>query len=118
MLKGDIPETVALLYKLKKKYKLYGLTNWPAETIPVAYERFSFFKEFDGIVVSGEEKMIKPDEPIFLLLLQRFQLKAENCIFIDDNIANIKAAEKVSLHAIHFKSPVQLEAELLSINII
>ncbi|HEY5461795.1 MAG TPA: HAD hydrolase-like protein [Hanamia sp.] len=69
MLKGDIPGTVSLLYKLKKKYKLFGLTNWSAETISIAYNRFSFFKEFDGIVVSGEEKMIKPDKKNFHLLL-------------------------------------------------
>ena len=118
MLKGDIPETVDLLYKLKKKYKLYGLTNWSAETIPVAYKRFSFFKEFDGIVVSGEEKMIKPDKKIFHLLLDRYHLRAENSIFIDDNIHNIKAAEEIGLYAIHFENPIQLEKKLSSINII
>lgn len=118
MLKGDIPGTVSLLYKLKKKYKLYGLTNWSAETISIAYKRFSFFKEFDAIVVSGEEKMIKPDKNIFLLLLDRYHLKAESCIFIDDNIHNIKAAEEVGLYGIHFESPTQLEKKLSSINLI
>ena len=118
MLKGDIPGTVSLLYKLKKKYKLYGLTNWSAETIPVAYKRFSFFKEFDGIVVSGEEKMIKPDKKIFHLLLDRYHLKAESSIFIDDNIHNIKAAEEIGLYGIHFESPIHLEKKLISINVI
>lgn len=118
MLKSDIPETVALLHKLKKKYKLYGLTNWSAETIPIAYKRFSFFKEFDGIVVSGEEKIIKPDKKIFHLLLDRYHLKAENSIFIDDNIHNIKAAEEIGLYAIHFENPIQLENKLRSINVI
>lgn len=118
MLKGDIPGTVSLLYKLKQKYKLYGLTNWSAETISIAYKRFSFFKEFDGIVVSGEEKMIKPDKNIFLLLLDRYRLKAESSIFIDDNIHNIKAAEEIGLYAIHFENPFQLEKKLSSINVI
>src|SRR4029078_6303569 len=67
MLKSDIPENVAILPQLKLKYKLYGLTNWSSETFPVALKRFSFFKYFDGIVVSGEEKMVKPDEDIFYL---------------------------------------------------
>ena len=118
MLHGDIPETVSLLYQLKEKYKLFGLTNWSAETIPVAYERFSFFKAFDGIVVSGEEKLIKPDKKLYHLLLDRYNLKAECTIFIDDNIKNIKAAEEIGLIAIHFENSSQLEAELLSIGAI
>lgn len=118
MLKSDIPETVSLLYKLKAKYKIYGLTNWSAETISLAYDRFPFFKEFEGIVVSGQEKMIKPSKQIYQLLLDRYNLKAENTIFIDDNINNIKAAEEVGFYGIHFENPRQLEIKLLSINVI
>lgn len=118
MLKSDIPETVSLLYKLKTKYKIYGLTNWSAETISIAYDRFPFFKEFDGIVVSGQEKMIKPNKQIYHLLLDRYNLKAENTIFIDDNINNIRAAEEIGLQGVHFESPSQLETRLLSINVI
>jgi 2-haloacid dehalogenase len=115
MLKSDIPETVNLLHKLKLKYKIYGLTNWSAETISIAYERFSFFNEFDGIVVSGQEKIIKPDYKIYQLLLDRFNLKAENTIFIDDNINNIKAAKEMGLYGIHFDNPSKLEFDLLTI---
>jgi 2-haloacid dehalogenase len=118
MLKSEIPETVSLLYQLKKKYKLYGLTNWSAETIFIAYDRFPFFKEFEGIVVSGHEKMIKPNKEIYHLLLNRYNLKAENTIFIDDNLKNIKAAEEIGLHAIHFESPAQLESRLYSLNVL
>jgi 2-haloacid dehalogenase len=118
MLKSDIPGTVLLLYKLKAKYKVYGLTNWSAETIPVIYKRFSFFKEFDGIVVSGQEKMIKPDKQIYYLLLDRYNLKAENTIFIDDNINNVRIAEEIGLHGIHFENPSRLEARLSSLNLI
>jgi len=118
MLHGDIPESVSLLYKLKEKYNIYGLTNWSAETINIAYERFPFFREFNGIVVSGEEKMIKPDKRLYHLLLDRYNLKAKYTIFIDDNIKNIKAADKIGLIAIHFKSPDQLQAKLLSIGAI
>ncbi len=118
MMKGDIPDTVSLLYKLKAKYKVYGLTNWSAETIPIAYERFSFFREFEGIVVSGEEKMIKPDPQIFHLLLNRYNLKAAQSLFIDDNIRNIKAAEAIGLHALHFEDPVKLEASLIAMKLL
>jgi 2-haloacid dehalogenase len=118
MLKSEIPETVSLLYKLKTKYKIYGLTNWSAETISIAYDRFPFFKEFDGIVVSGHEKMIKPNKEIYHLLLNRYNLKAEDTIFIDDNLKNIRAAEEIGLHGIHFESPAQLEKKLSSLNVI
>ena len=118
MLKSDIPETLALLHQLKTRYKIYGLTNWSAETISIAYERFPFFKEFDGIVVSGQEKMIKPDKEIYHLLLDRYNLKVENTVFIDDNINNIKAAEEIGMYAIHFESPGQLKTRLSSMKLI
>ena len=118
MLQGDIPETVSLLYRLKEKFNIYGLTNWSAETITIAYKRFPFFGEFKGIVVSGEEKMIKPDKRLYHLLLDRYKLKAGNTIFIDDNLNNVKAAEELGMNAIHFKSPGQLETELQSIGAI
>jgi len=112
MLKGEIMETVALLHRLKKKYRLFGLTNWSAETIDIAYRRFSFFKEFDGIVVSGREKLIKPDKRIFELLLDRYSIKAVESIFIDDNLNNVKAAQELGFFAIHFLDAAQLEVEL------
>jgi 2-haloacid dehalogenase len=118
MLKSDIPETVSILYELKKKYKIYGLTNWSAETISIAYDRFPFFSAFDGIVVSGQEKMIKPNKEIYHLLLNRYNLKAANTIFIDDNLNNIRAAEEIGLLGIHFESPGQLKARLSSIDVL
>jgi len=118
MLKSDIPETVSLLYQLKEKYKIFGLTNWSAETIPVAFARFPFFSEFDGIVVSGEEKLIKPDKQIFKVLIDRYGVSAENTIFIDDNAKNINAAREIGMHAIRFENPDQLEEELRSLKVI
>ena len=118
MLKSDIPENVAILLQLKLKYKLYGLTNWSAETFPVALKRFSFFKYFDGIVVSGEEKMVKPDEEIFYLMLKRFGLEAENCLFIDDNLKNINTAKKLGFSTIHLKEMTDLKTELSLLGIL
>lgn len=115
MLKGEISETVSVLHNLKKNFKIFGLTNWSAETIAIAYNRFSFFKEFDGIVVSGQEKMIKPDKKIYQLLLDRYRIKAEDTIFIDDNIKNIHAAAEMGFNVIHFNNAVQLAAELSAI---
>lgn len=115
MLKDEIPGTVALLHQLKKKFVLYGLTNWSAETIDIAYRRFAFFKEFQGIVVSGTEKLIKPDKRIFQLLLDRYFINAEESIFIDDNLNNILAARELGFTAVHFLNPEQLEADLEAI---
>lgn len=118
MLKCEYSETVAILYQLKEKYNVYGLTNWSAETIDIAYQRFPFFKAFDGIVVSGEEKMVKPDKRIYKLLLDRYHLKAANTVFIDDNLVNVIAAKEIGLYAIHYKNPDQLKTELLALNAI
>jgi HAD superfamily hydrolase (TIGR01509 family) len=62
--------------------------------------------------------MIKPGKEIFHLLLNRYHLKPEQSIFIDDNINNIKAAEEIGLHAIHFKDASQLEESLSSLHLI
>src|SRR4029079_9616577 len=113
MLKRDIPDSVTILHKLKEKYNLYGLTNSSAETFTITYSRYPLFNTFKGIVVSDEEKLIKPDPRIFQLLFDRYRIQPENSLFIDDNINNIKAAEKLGLKAIHFQSPAKLENELL-----
>jgi 2-haloacid dehalogenase len=118
MLKGEIGGTVEILSELKGKYPLYGLTNWSAETFPVALERFDFFKVFDGIVVSGTEKLVKPDRAIFQLILERYRLKAENALFIDDNIKNIRAAEEMGFPAIWFESPKKLRIRLTQMNVL
>lgn len=118
MLKSGNAKTIDLLYKLKKKYKIYGLSNWSAETISIAYKKFSFFKEFDGIVISGQEKMIKPNKQIYHLLLDRYNLNIEETIFIDDEINNIKAAKEIGLYTIHYESANKLEDSLSEINMI
>ncbi|MDO9260423.1 MAG: HAD family phosphatase [Flavobacteriaceae bacterium] len=118
MLNGEITENVKLLPQLKQHYPLFGLTNWSAETFPIALNRFSFFKIFDGIVVSGEEKMIKPDKDIFHLLLNRYQIKASESLFIDDNINNIIAANEMGFHTIHIKPTIILEEELKKMGVL
>lgn len=112
MLKGEITENVKLLPQLKKNYPLFGLTNWSAETFPIALNRFPFFKNFDGIVVSGIEKMIKPDKELFYTLLNRYQIRAIDSLFIDDNINNIIAAKEIGFHTIHINDSIILEDEL------
>jgi haloacid dehalogenase superfamily, subfamily IA, variant 3 with third motif having DD or ED len=112
MLGGEILENTRLLKPLKKKYRLFGLTNWSAETIPLAYKEYAFFKELEGIVVSGEEKIIKPEKAIFEILLKRYHLKAEESLFIDDNINNIKTAESLGFQTIHLADGIHLDEQL------
>jgi 2-haloacid dehalogenase len=112
MLRNEITANVTMLKKLKEKYPVYGLTNWSAETFPIALGRFDFFEIFDGIVVSGVEKMIKPEKQFFQLLLDRYQLKAANSLFIDDNPKNIQAANEMGFTTIHIKENTNLEEEL------
>ena len=114
MLGGAILDTVSLLEKFVQhpNYKVVALTNWSAETFPIAQERFEFLQWFEGILVSGEEKMRKPFPEIYTLCLERFSLVAEESLFIDDNLNNIKAAEAQGIECIHFKSPAQLAKAL------
>ena len=77
-----------------------------------------FFEQFDGIVVSGVEKLIKPDHTFFHLLLNRYHIKAKESVFIDDNAANIKAAKEIGFHTVHFKSAEQLREELEGVGIL
>jgi 2-haloacid dehalogenase len=110
---GEIEGTVQLLTMLKEKgYALYGLTNWSAETFPIVRHEFVFLELFDGIILSGEVKLIKPEHEIFELCLQRIGKPADQCLFIDDSESNIIAARKMGFDTVHFISPEHLKSEL------
>lgn len=119
MLGNEISGTVKILKKLidSNNYKVVALTNWSAETFPIALDKFEFLQWFEGIVVSGEEKTRKPFDDIYILTLKRYNIKAENAIFIDDNLRNIKAANNLGINGIEFKNPNQLIKALNSFNI-
>ena len=118
MLKGEISGTVKILQKLKSQnYRLIALTNWGAETFPVALERFVFLKLFEGIVVSGEIKMLKPDKKIYEYTLSKYNLNPANCIFIDDRLSNVEGAIKCGINGIQFISPKKLITELKNIGV-
>lgn len=120
MLGGPIDGTVEIFRQLKEKekYKFYALTNWSAELFPIALERYDFLHWFDGRVVSGEEKMRKPDPQFYQVLLQRYHLQPDHVLFIDDNLRNVKAAEAIGIPCIHFQSAEQLHTELRQLEIL
>jgi 2-haloacid dehalogenase len=118
MLGGEIAQTVDLLKQLQKNnYNLYALTNWSHETFPYARKTFSFLNDFIDIVVSGEEKVLKPDHEIYNILLKRNQLQASECVFIDDNLVNVKAAEELGIAGVHFVSPEDCMSKLKSLGV-
>ena len=114
MLTGAIQGTVDILKKFidDPQYKVLALTNWSAETFPVAQARYDFLQWFDGIVVSGVEKCKKPEDKIYNILLDRYELIAEECLFIDDNKRNVEAARKLKINAIQFESPEKLTEQI------
>ncbi|WP_418603818.1 HAD family hydrolase [Hwangdonia sp.] len=119
MLGDAISGTVDILKKLidSKQYKVVALTNWSAETFPIALKKFDFLHWFDGILVSGEENTRKPFGEIYHLTLNRFNIKAAHSVFIDDNLRNIEAANNLGINGIHFSSPNQLIQQLKTFNI-
>jgi 2-haloacid dehalogenase len=113
MLGGDIPGAVELLAELRATgLPLYALTNWSAETFMLARERFEFLDWFDGLLVSGEERIIKPDPAIFELLLDRFGLDPGSTFYVDDSEVNVAAAAALGLDAVRFTGPEQLRRDL------
>jgi 2-haloacid dehalogenase len=120
MLKGPIEDTVEILKEIKEKrdHKLYALTNWSAETFPVALDRFDFLHWFDGRLVSGEERMRKPFKEIYELLINRFNIRPERAIYIDDNERNLAAPKQLGLETIHFMNPAQLREDLSRLSIL
>ena len=118
MLGGTIDENTKLIKPLKEKYSLYGLTNWSAETLPLAMKRYDFFQDLKGIVVSGEEKIVKPDKRLYHILLNRYNLRAEESLFIDDNTANIETARDLGFQTVHLANGINLENWLQENNIL
>jgi 2-haloacid dehalogenase len=114
MLGGDIAGTVALLEELRAAgVPRYALTNWSTETFGFARERFAFLDWFDGVVVSGQERVAKPDPRLFRVLLDRFGLAPEATFFVDDSPANVEAARRLGLDAVRFHDAERLRGELV-----
>ena len=119
MISGAIEDSVAVLGELKNRgTPLYALTNWSTETFPPQRRRFPFLAWFDGIIVSGEEGVIKPDPHIFKILLRRYALVPEQTVFTDDNPDNAAAARALGMHGIHFRSAETLRRELAALGLL
>lgn len=113
MVPGPIDGTMALVRALKGSgVPLYCLTNFSSAKFELTRRCFDIFALFDGIVVSGEIGLVKPDPAIFRHLLQRFRLSAGQCLFVDDAPANVEGARAAGMRSHLFRSAAALAREL------
>jgi len=113
MIRGALDEVVELLRRLRtRSVRCFALTNWPAESFDRARERFPFLGWFDGIVISGEERIAKPEPAIFRRLLDRYGLDAQSTLFVDNSRENIDAAQTLGFQTHLFHTAGALAADL------
>jgi 2-haloacid dehalogenase len=113
MVPGPVPGTADLLRRLKAHgVPVYAITNFSTEKFVLARQRFDFLNLFDGVVVSGEVRLIKPDPAIYRRLFSDFGLDPADTLFIDDVEKNVAAARAVGMHAVRFTDAATLEKEL------
>jgi 2-haloacid dehalogenase len=119
MLGGPIQDTVDLLAELRDAgVELYALSNWSAETFPVAVERFPFLRWFNGMVISGEVGAAKPEPAVYRALIDRYGVVPAEAVFIDDQPANVEAARELGFRAIRFTDATALRGELEAIGLL
>lgn len=108
-----LPANVTVLEDaLKGGIPCYAITNFAADTFAEAQERFPFLKTFRGIVVSAQERLLKPDPAIFEVFLARYNQRAEDCLFIDDSAKNIATADAMGFATVHVTGGTDLRREI------
>ena len=113
MVPGAHDETIDIVRELKAQgTPLYCLTNFSREKFPLIRRRFDVFDLFDGIVVSAEIGMVKPNPAVYRYLVERFGLEAPSCLFVDDVEANVGAASSIGMQAVRYLSGRQLRRDL------
>jgi 2-haloacid dehalogenase len=109
MMGGAIPGMYELVADLKKAgYGIYGLTNWSSETFYLIDKEYPVFSLLDGMVVSGDVRLLKPEADIFHCLLDKYGLKAEESLFIDDNAENVAGSIAAGVEAHRFVDAEEL----------
>lgn len=106
-------DTLPLMDELRQKgLSLYCLSNMPVDHYVYLKKRYDFWDKFDGIVISGEVKLVKPEQEIYNYLLDNFNLIPSACVFLDDSPANIAAAQNAGIHGIVFRDVDSCRDEL------
>lgn len=113
-----IDANVALARQLRAAgYRTLALTNFSAETFPRATRLHRFLNEFEGVLVSGHERLMKPDPAIYRLLCNRYRVTPSRAVFIDDSLQNVEGAREIGMHAIHFQSGDPLAPSLRALGL-
>lgn len=117
---GDaIQPTVDVLAELRRTgARLFALSNWSAETFPIARPRYPFLEWFEGIVISGEVRIAKPDPRLFRHLVERYSLDPATTVFIDDSAANVRAARELGMIGIRFEDAEALRRSLAALGLL
>lgn len=112
---GPVPGSLELVAQLDEAgVPLYAITNFGAELWAQFRPTAPVFDRFRDIVVSGAEKLAKPDPAIYRLAEQRFGHAPHSMLFIDDNAANVAAAAQLGWQVHHFHDAARLEADLIA----
>lgn len=113
MVPGEIPGTAEVMEELKARgVPLYALSNFSREKFLETRERYPSFGLFDGLVVSGEVGLVKPDPAMWRLLLDRYGLEPAGVLYIDDLAENCAVAESLGMKAHQFSGAAKLRADL------
>jgi 2-haloacid dehalogenase len=119
MMARPIAGSVEILAELHRRgTPLYGLSNFSAETYPLAVQRFDFIRFMRHVIISGDVQAIKPDPRIYQILLDRCGIDPRRAVFIDDVAANIETARGLGLHGILFAGPHALRRELAELRLL
>ena len=97
--------------------KTYAITNFSWEKWMACLNDWPFLEKFDGVVVSGLERLVKPDPRIYRVFCERFGFEPGQCVFIDDSEPNIVAARKFGMKGVHFTTPEMARAELIGLGL-
>jgi 2-haloacid dehalogenase len=118
MVAGQIDPVVEILAEVKGLgLDCYALSNMEPDTFEVRSQRYPFFAMLDGCVISGIERVAKPDRKIFDILISRYGLDPQATVFIDDSPHNVTAAGEADLVAIGYRTPEQLRSDLRDLGI-
>lgn len=113
MMGDEIPGMRQLMLDLKARgLRLLGLSNWSTETFYQVRHRYGVFDVLDGMLISGEEHLLKPSAAIYKRMIEKFSLKPEECIFIDDNPDNVAGSNAAGLPAMLFTSAEEARKRL------
>ncbi len=97
--------------------RVFALSNWPKHIYDQREDKLDFLDLMDGYILSYREHVIKPDPELYRRLLERYQIRPEEAVFVDDRIQNVEAAERLGIHGIHFQGLEQAKEELRKLGV-